>query len=147
MRRTIKGKLTISVVCIVAVSILLTTIGIVFVAGRNLVHNQTDALQLNADRYAEEINTWIENEKMLAEGAANSIEAAANDDPAFIQSVLDTYAEGREELLNLYCGTKESEFFQSNRQAEIPEGYDPPQPAGTTHAGPGHTPPVFLPGG
>ena len=127
MRRTIKGKLTISVVCIVAVSILLTTIGIVFVAGRNLVHNQTDALQLNADRYAEEINTWIENEKMLAEGAANSIEAAANDDPAFIQSVLDTYAEGREELLNLYCGTKESEFFQSNRQAEIPEGYDPVQ--------------------
>lgn len=37
MRRTIKGKLTISVVCIVAVSILLTTIGIVFVAGERVI--------------------------------------------------------------------------------------------------------------
>lgn len=127
MRKTIKGKLTISVIFIVAVSIVLTTIGIVLVAGRHLIRNQTEAVQLNADRYAEEINTWIENEKMLAEGAANSIEAAGNTEHAFIQSVMDTYAEGREELLNLYCGTKDSAFIQSNRDAEIPEGYDPVQ--------------------
>lgn len=127
MRKTIKGKLTINVICIVAVSIILTTIGISIVAGRNLIQNQTDALQLNADKYAKEINTWIENEKMLAEGAANSIEAAGNTGDEFIQSVMDTYAEGREELLNLYCGTKDSKFIQSNREAEIPDGYDPVQ--------------------
>lgn len=125
MRKTIKGKLTMSVICIVAVSIILTTVGIVAVAGRNLIKNQTEALQLNADKYAEEINTWIENEKQLADGAANSIEAAGNTDARFIQSVMDTYAAGREELLNLYCGTKDSQFIQSNREAEIPEGYDP----------------------
>lgn len=125
MRKTIKGKLTLSVICIVAVSIILTTVGIVVVAGRNLIQNQTEALQLNADKYAEEINTWIENEKLLADGAANSIEAAENTDVNFIQSVMDTYAAGREELLNLYCGTKDSKFIQSNREAEIPEGYDP----------------------
>ncbi|MDE6531348.1 MAG: methyl-accepting chemotaxis protein [Lachnospiraceae bacterium] len=127
MSRTIKGKLTISVICIVAVSIILTTVGTVIVAGRHLVRNQTDALQINADKYAEEINTWIEQEKMLADGAANSIEAAANIEDRFIQSVMDTYAEGREELLNLYCGTRDSRFIQSNREAEIPEGYDPVQ--------------------
>lgn len=127
MRRTIKGKLTLSVIGIVIVSIILTTIGIVIVAGRNLIQNQTEALQLNADKYAEEINTWIENEKMLAGGTANSIEAAGKTDEEFIQSVLDTYAEGRDELLNLYCGTKDSAFIQSNREAEIPDGYDPVQ--------------------
>lgn len=127
MSRTIKGKLTISVICIVAVSIILTTVGTVIVAGRHLIQNQTDALQLNADKYAEEINTWIEQEKMLAEGASNSIEAASDTRDGFIQSVMDTYAEGREELLNLYCGTKDSHFIQSNREAEIPEGYDPVQ--------------------
>ncbi len=127
MRKTIKGRLTLSVIGIVAVSILLTTIGIVALAGRNLVQNQTEALQLNADKYAEEINTWIENEKLLAEGAANSMRAAGNTDTEYIQSVVDTYAEGREELLNLYCGTKDSRFIQSNREAEIPEGYDPVQ--------------------
>lgn len=127
MRRTIKGRLTLSVIGIVIVSIILTTIGTVMIAGRNLVQNQTEALQLNADKYAEEINTWIENEKMLAGGTANSIEAAGKTDEDFIQSVLDTYAEGREELLNLYCGTKDSAFIQSNREAEIPDGYDPVQ--------------------
>ena len=127
MGKTIKGKLTISVICIVAVSIMLTTLGIVTMAGRRLIEDQTQALQLNADRYAEEINTWIENEKMLAEGTANSIEAAGSTADGLIQSALDTYAADRPELLNLYCGTKESKFLQSNREAEIPEGYDPVQ--------------------
>ena len=122
MGKTIKGKLTISVICIVAVSIMLTTLGIVTMAGRRLIEDQTQALQLNADRYAEEINTWIENEKMLAEGTANSIEAAGSTADGLIQSALDTYAADRPELLNLYCGTKESKFLQSNREAEIQIG-------------------------
>lgn len=125
MGRTIKGKLTFSVICIVVASILLTTAGIVAVAGKRIIRNQTDALQLNAEKYSAEINTWIENEKMIAQGAANSIEASGNTTSDYIQSVLDVYAEGREELLNLYCGTKESIFLQSNREAEIPDGYDP----------------------
>lgn len=127
MGKTIKGRLTVSVICIVAVSIMLTTLGIVTMAGRRLVEDQTQALQLNADRYAEEINTWIENEKMLAEGTANSIEAAESTRDDFIQSALDTFAAGRPELLNLYCGTRDSKFIQSNREAAIPEGYDPVQ--------------------
>jgi len=127
MRRTMKGKLTISVIAIVVVSIMLTMIGTVVVAGRNLIQGQRDALQLNAEKYAEAINTWIENEKMLAAGAANSIEAAADTGEELIQSVLDTFAADREELLNLYCGTKDSKFLQSNRDAEIPDGYDPVQ--------------------
>lgn len=127
MGRTIKGKLTTSVICMVIASILLTTIGIVIVAGRRLVQDQTESLQIYADRYAAEINTWIEEEKMLAGGAASGIAAAGNTDTDFIQSVLDTYAAGREELLNLYCGTRDSQFIQSNREAEIPEGYDPVQ--------------------
>lgn len=127
MGKTIKGKLTASVICIVVLSIVMTTIGITAVAGKRLIQDQTEALQLNADKYAEEINTWIENEKMLADGAANSIEAAGNTKEEFIQSVVDTYASGRTELLNLYCGTKDSSFIQSNEEAAIPEGYDPVQ--------------------
>ena len=127
MGKTIKGKLTVSVICMVIASILLTTVGIVIVAGKRMIQDQTEALQLYADKYAGEINIWIENEKMLADGAANCIEAAGNIDKDFIQSVMDTYASGRDELLNLYCGTKDSVFIQSNRNAEIPEGYDPVQ--------------------
>lgn len=127
MLRTIKGKLTVSVIGIAVVSILLTTIGIVLVAGNRMIDNQMQALQLNSDKYASEVNTWIENEKMLADGAADSIAAGGRTDVEFIQSVVDAHAEGRSELLNLYCGTNNSTFIQSNRNAEIPEGYDPVQ--------------------
>lgn len=125
MLKTIKGRLTVSMIGIVVASILLTTVGIVAVAGKRTIQDQTQALQLNADKYAEEINTWVENEKVLAEGAAKSIEAGRTLDTDYIQSVVDVHAAGRQELLNLYCGTKDSRFIQSNREAGIPEGYDP----------------------
>lgn len=125
MLKTIKGRLTVSMIGIVVASILLTTGGIITVAGRRTIQDQTQALQLNADKYAEEINTWIENEKMLADGAAKSIAAGRTIDTDYVQSVVDAHAAGRQELLNLYCGTKDSRFIQSNREAGIPEGYDP----------------------
>ncbi|MCM1537795.1 MAG: methyl-accepting chemotaxis protein [bacterium] len=125
MLKTIKGRLTVSVIAIVVASILLTTVGIIIVAGNRMIDDQADALQLNADKYAEEINTWIENEKMLAAGTANSIQAIGNTDTDMVQSVVDVHASGRSELLNLYCGTADSRFLQSNREAGIPDGYDP----------------------
>lgn len=127
MLRTIKGKLTFGMIAVVVTSILLTAIGLLAVAGNRTVQDQTRALQLNADKYAEEINTWIEEEKMLANGAVNSIVAGKNTETEFIQSVVDTHARGRKELLNLYCGTNDSRFIWSNREIEMPEGYDPVQ--------------------
>lgn len=125
MLKTIKGRLTVNVIGIVVAAILLTTVGIVWVAGKRMIQDQSRALQLNADKYAEEINAWVENEKMLAEGAAGSIRAGGKTDTDFLQSVVDAHAQDREELLNLYCGTKDSRFIQSNKEAEVPEGYDP----------------------
>ncbi|MCM1540746.1 MAG: methyl-accepting chemotaxis protein [Blautia sp.] len=125
MLRTIKGRLTVSMIAIVVASILLTTAGLLAVAGKQTIQDQTRALQLNADKYAEEINTWIEQEKMLAHGAVESIIAGGRTDTDFLQTVVDTHAEGRGELLNLYCGTSDSRFLWSNREIEMPAGYDP----------------------
>lgn len=125
MLRTIKGKLTVGMIGIVVAGILLTTVGIIIVAGKRTIQDQTRALQLNADKYAEEINTWIESEKILAQGAVKSIAAGGKTDTEFIQSVVDSHAEGRKELLNLYCGTNDSRFIWSNREIEMPADYDP----------------------
>lgn len=127
MLRTIKGRLTVSMIAIVATSIFLTAAGLLVVAGKQTVQDQTRALQLNADKYAEEINTWIESEKMLADGTVESMVAGGKTDTDFIQAVVDAHAQGREELLNLYCGTSDSRFIWSNREIEMPEGYDPVQ--------------------
>lgn len=127
MLRTIKGRLTVSMIAIVVASILLTAAGLLAVAGKQAIQDQTRALQLNADKYAEEINTWIEQEKMLAHGAVESIAAGGKTDTDFLQAVVDTHAQGRGELLNLYCGTSDSRFIWSNREIEMPDGYDPVQ--------------------
>lgn len=61
--KTIKGRLTISMICIVVVSVFLTTAGIVAVAGKQMIEDRTQMLQLNADKYAEEINTWVKPDR------------------------------------------------------------------------------------
>ena len=50
MLRTIKGRLTVNVIGIVVAAILLTTAGIVWVAGKRMIQDQSRALQLNADK-------------------------------------------------------------------------------------------------
>lgn len=127
MLKTIKGRLTVSMIGIVVVSIFMTAAGLLTIAGKQTIQDQTQALQLNADKYAEEINTWIENEKMLACGAVESIAAGRTTDTDYIQAVVDAHAQGRKELLNLYCGTDDSRFIWSNREIEMPAGYDPVQ--------------------
>ncbi len=125
MLKTIKGRLTVSVIGIVVASILLTMAGITGIAGKRMLRDQTEALQLNADKYAEEINTWIEKEKLLVAGAAASVQAGGSTDTALVQAVVDIHSAGRGEILNLYCGTRDGMFIQSNRDAAVPQGYDP----------------------
>jgi methyl-accepting chemotaxis protein len=127
MGKTIRGKLTSSIIFIVIAIIVLTTLGIVFIAGKQSLQNQKNELQLEADLYAQEINSWIESEKMLVEGAAKSIMADGNTSPEYLQAVVNQYYDGREELLNLYFGSAQSEFYQGNPEASTPEGYDPVQ--------------------
>lgn len=127
MRKTIRGKLTVSIIAIVVVIIALTTAGLVGIAGAKLVSNQKDQLQIEADRYANEINAWIKEEKMLTTGVANAIAAGGDTSSDTVLRILDEYYNGREELLNLYFGATDSTFTQANRDATTPEGYDPCQ--------------------
>lgn len=127
MRRTIKGKLTSTIIIIVVAAMLVITAIIASIARSKLQSKQESELQLQADKYAEAINTWIETESMLVEGTVHSIEASGDISDANLQNIVNAHYKGRDELLNLYVGTKDSAFVQSNRDASIPEGYDPVQ--------------------
>lgn len=125
MRKTIKGKLTITIIIIVAIAMLAITVIIAGIARNKLQEKQESELKLQADKYAETINTWLENESTLVEGAVHSIEAIGDMSQEHLQKIVDAHYAGRDELLNLYVGTKDSAFIQANRDAEIPEGYNP----------------------
>lgn len=126
MTKTIKGKLTITIIAIVILIIVVTTIGVVSVSSNKLLEKEKIELQLQADRYAQEVNAWIDNEKMLVANAAKYVEGTKDLSDAGLLAAADNYYIGRSELLNMYVG-RESDgmFFQANRDAGIPEGYDP----------------------
>jgi len=123
--KTIKSKLTTIIIIVVSIAMLVITVIIAGIARQRLQTKQESELQLQADKYAEEINTWLERESMLVEGTVHSIEAEHDISAQSLQKIVDAHYKGRDELLNLYVGTKNSEFIQANRDAEIPDGYDP----------------------
>ena len=60
MRRTIKGKLTLSVILIVVIVVFLIVVSIMTIAGNGIVESKKNELQLQSEKYAAEINTWIQ---------------------------------------------------------------------------------------
>ena len=126
MGKTIRGKLTSTVIIIVVAIIMIITAGIVSIAGNNLLSAQKEELQLQADKYAHEVDTWISTEKEWVTGAANSIQSTGDVSNQAASKVVDAYYEGREELLNMYFGREsDGAFLQGNKDATTPEGYDP----------------------
>ncbi|MCR5221636.1 MAG: hypothetical protein K6D90_02100 [Lachnospiraceae bacterium] len=127
MTSTIKGRLTLAVILIVVAAMLASTGIIIGTSSKKLTGELTGKLQLNADKYANSINSWIEKEKGLNIASAASIKALADGDydRPHMQSIVSTESEGRDELLNLYYGTEEKDFIQTDPNAETPEGYDP----------------------
>ena len=127
MSYSIKGRLTRAVILMIAVVMLVSTAAIVSISGTKLVNQTTESLQLQADMYAVVINSWIESERVMVEETAASVATSYTDAPSdeMTQKIVSAHAQGRDELLNLYCGTADKKFIQSDVAAGTPEGYDP----------------------
>ncbi|MCR4789402.1 MAG: methyl-accepting chemotaxis protein [Lachnospiraceae bacterium] len=127
MKGTIKGKLTIAVILIVALTMIVSTAIIVGTSGKKISKELTDVLQVNADKYANSINSWIEMEKGLNAAGAAAFAALPEGsyDRAHIQNIVTTEAEGHPEFLNLYYGMEDKQHIQMDPNATVPEGYDP----------------------
>ena len=129
MKRTIKGNLTLTVILIVVIAMLVST-GIIVERSSSTVTDQlTSKLQINADKYANSIDSWIELEKGLNIAGAQALTALpdASYDREHIQSIVTTEGMSRPEYLNLYYGMADSQHIQMDPDAVPPEGYDPTQ--------------------
>ena len=127
MGKTINSKITSAVILIVVLALVLSNGVSVFLAGRNLTSQQTEKLQVQADKYAAHINEWFEGERTLTEGVAKDVGELNTATPAFddLITIVRAQASDRGELLNMYIGTEGKDFAQSDPNATTPEGYDP----------------------
>ncbi len=142
MKGTIKGRLTFAVILIVIAAMVVSTGVIIGTSGSKLREELKDELQINADKYANSINSWIEMEKGMNAAGAAALSAipAADYDREHVQAIVTAETTGHGEFLNLYYGMEDKQFIQMDPNAAVPEGYDPTgrgwykaaQAAGTT---------------
>ena len=138
MFKTIKGTLTAAVSTVIGAAMLLLGTAAVLISGNSIMTISGDSLKADANYHAEEIDTWFEAEKSMTEGVMQSVigivtmnrdggqsAGASEQQNRLLQNIVSSFAEGRENLLNLYIGTAKKDFVQSNVDATTPEGYDP----------------------
>ena len=128
MRKTIKGRLTMIVILIMFIVLYVYATVVILVTDDKVTMLSQHELQLQADRYAGMINAEMEKEKGYASGAASAISAlqTAKPDEAAIRNILVEFAAGQKSLLNLYYGAADDHsFYQYEKDATTPEGYDP----------------------
>lgn len=127
LKSTIKARLTLAVILIVVAAMLASTGIIIGTSSKRLTNELTGKLQLNADKYANSINSWIEMEKGLSSAGAAALSAIPDEDydRDHIQKMVTTEAQGHTEFLNLYYGMEDKVHLQMDPNAIPPEGYDP----------------------
>ena len=125
MRRTIKGKLTFSMMLIVFSIIVIMICFFIHFSGSKLVERQEYCMQLQVQMYAEDINAWIKKEMALVESVAISIQANQDISSEYLSSIVKNYGADQAELLDLYCSTEQGNTYQMNDELKIPEGISP----------------------
>lgn len=127
MFKTIRFKITVTTVIIMMVALFLSSGISVILANRKLNTIQTQLLQNQADKYAGAIDTWFESERTMVEGVVYDVQGL--DQATFtydeLATIVRAHGDHRPELLNMYIGTPDQIFAQSDRSATTPEGYDP----------------------
>ncbi len=127
MGKTIRTKLISAVIVIVIIALMISNGISVMVAKGGLNTQQIEKLQIQADKYASDIDEWFEGERTLTESVAKSVQELNVSMPDYdsLVSIVRAQAADRKELLNMYIGTEDKAFAQSDPNATTPEGYDP----------------------
>ena len=127
MKRTINARITSTVIIIIVAALLISSGAAIIIASRNLTSGRTELLQSQADKYAGDIDVWFEGERTMVEGVVYDVNSLNSPAPAFdtLVTILRAHAANRGELLNMYIGTEDKQFAQSDPNATTPEGYDP----------------------
>lgn len=127
-QKTIKRMLMLWVSVVMAAAMILLSMGVVAISANRLTSDAERLLQTDAAVAAGKIDEWFASEKTMTEGVALSVAGVAETTgltQAQIQHIVSGFGAGRNNLLNLYVGTADKMFIQSDPNATTPEGYDP----------------------
>ena len=118
MKRTISKKVTISVVSIVVVMFTIMSIVIGCVVSNKLLDRYKSELQIQADKYNEEINAWVQQKMLLVEETATDLMCDNDFLRPNVYKVLAKHIEGQEDVFNLYLCTETQDIIMNDQELE-----------------------------
>ncbi len=124
---TIRGKLTITILLIVAVSLAIMSGTIMLIANNKLIEKQMNVLKLNANVYAEQFNHFMDEKKSLIDGVAEStVKYGQYDDRETIKNVIRGYKDTvGEDVADIYIAFADKELYMMSGSEEgLPEDFD-----------------------
>ena len=125
MRRTIKGKVTTVVVIIFVIfGFAMTYIGSRFMQ-TELMERQSELLQAQCEYYAAAVDKWADSEIQLTGSIATAVSMAGISNTKTLEKLMYKYFINNSELMNVYLGTPDGDFYMSNKSFEVVDGYDP----------------------
>lgn len=124
---SIRRRLTVSIIVLVVFIIIAASGGIISLSSRKLTSLSDSMLQMKADRYAAEIDSWIEEKKNLVRGAGKAVLTLDKKEQleGDIFRLLSIYSSGQEGIEDIYCGTAEGLYVSSNPDNTVSDDYDP----------------------
>lgn len=125
--KTIRGKLTITILLVVAVALFLLSSVIMLNANNKLVERQKNELKLNADVYAEQFNNFMNEKISFIEGVAKStIMYGQYDNRETIKEVIRGYKSVvGEDVADIYIAFANKDLYMMSGSEEgLPEEFD-----------------------
>jgi len=124
MLRSFKSKLGLMVGILVAIAVISSTSYLASNSKARITQDNEEIMQLQADKFAAKIDSWIESELMLTSSASNTLSGYDSLNLIYMKHVISLQMEGHPELLNMYCGNESGVFYQSNSSLSLPADFD-----------------------
>ena len=118
MKRTISRKVTIRVVSIVIGIFVIIMAVIGSIVSNKLIERRKAEMQLNSDKYASEINSWINQKRALVEETAKHLTCDGDVSRPNVYKVITAHIKNQEDVLTLYFGKPNKDIIMSNKELE-----------------------------
>lgn len=123
-QKTILGRITLNVVIVLLVCIIVTVTACNYIVVKSSKSDANKTLTMISNYYAQQIDSWIVEEKQLTEDLGKAVLFSNIDDTDVLKNLVNLYSSGRDEVLDMYVGNAKNKAFVKYASSAIPEGYD-----------------------
>ncbi|MBE5936007.1 MAG: methyl-accepting chemotaxis protein [Lachnospiraceae bacterium] len=118
MRKTISQKITVVVTSIIIVFVIIITCVVGTLVFNKMVERRKSELQLQADKYTVEIDSWVREKMLLVEQTAIDLMCDNDFQRPNVYKVLAAHIKNDPDVFNLYLCTEDQDIIMNDKDLE-----------------------------